>query len=263
MAKKQMSDEKKRRYPAVKAASNAKNKTHNADKAPPRAVHEERAVITRNAGRISGQRVDLLPPDLVAGTIEGLKNLMNGFGSVSHNNLNALQRRRKIGAGIKNYGFIEKTADLAETNPQFTQFFSPADLRNCIRNFDMCREVVLFLQSFSRLASNTMLVYSSEAYNMSLIFYNMVKEMSKRGEPEAIELFKTMQPFFRKQRRSPGEPSKKKLMRDARALASGKKDGRIVVENISPVRTGGMRKIIDDVHGGSTVIGQTAQASEN
>jgi hypothetical protein len=45
------------------------------------------------------------------------------------NNLTATQRRRKIGAGVRNYGFIEKVADLAAANPEYAQFFHPAALR--------------------------------------------------------------------------------------------------------------------------------------
>ena len=60
------------------------------------------------------QRIDLLPPSLITDTKESLKNLMDDFRDVTQNYLNTIQRRRKIGAGIRNYGFIEKVADLAE-----------------------------------------------------------------------------------------------------------------------------------------------------
>jgi hypothetical protein len=38
---------------------------------------------------------------------------------------------------------------------------------------------------------------------------------------------------------------------------SGKKDGKIIVENIAPVKQAGTRKIIDDVHKGSIAIKET------
>jgi len=196
------------------------------------------------------QRIDLLPPSLITDTKESLKSLMDDFRDVTQNYLNTIQRRRKIGAGIRNYGFIEKVADLAEANPQFAQFFRPADLRNAIRNFDDCRDIALLLQTFTRLATNSMLVYSNEGYGLALIFYNMVKEMSRRGNPAAMELFRTLQPFFKRGRRSSAEPTEKEIERDLHALLHGTKEGRIVVENTAPVKSAGARKVIDEVHKG-------------
>jgi len=95
------------------------------------------------------------------------------------------KRKRRKRSVTRNYGFIEKVADLAETNTQYAQFFDPNDLRNAIMNFDLCRELILLLRGFVRAVSDTMLTYSDEALNMSLIFYNIIKEMSRRGDPVA------------------------------------------------------------------------------
>jgi len=198
----------------------------------------------------------------MADTIESINSLIDDFSDVADNNLTAIQRRRKIGAGIKNYGFIEKVADLAEASPQFTNFFRPVDLRNAVRNLDVCRDIVLLLQSFTRIVSNTMLVYSNEAFTMSLIFYNTVKEMSRRGDPKAMELFRVLQPFFRKTRRSSAEPTEKELEKDVHALLHGKKDGKIVIENITPAKPGGARKVVDDVYKGRAAIKESVEASE-
>jgi hypothetical protein len=182
---------------------------------------------------------------------------MEDFRDVANNNLSAIQRRRKIGAGIRNYGFIEKVADLAEANPQFAQFFRPADLRNAVRNFDMCREIVLLLQSFSRMVSNTMLVYSNEGFSMSLIYYNSVKEMSRRGDPSAMELFRALQPFFKRPKRASAEPTEKELERDLHALIHGKKDGKIVIENVKPKLVGGKHKVVDEKFADSAQFKET------
>jgi len=87
--------------------------------------------------------INLLPPHYMAMLLEDVQSLMNDFRAVSENNLTATQRRRKFGAGIRNYGFIEKVADLANANPQFATFFDVADLQNAIKNVDMCRDVVV------------------------------------------------------------------------------------------------------------------------
>ena len=87
--------------------------------------------------------INLLSPHYMAMLLEDVQSLMNDFLAVSENNLTATQRRRKFGAGIRNYGFIEKVADLANANPQFATFFDVADLQNAIKNVDMCRDVVV------------------------------------------------------------------------------------------------------------------------
>jgi hypothetical protein len=61
---------------------------------------------------------------------------MNEFQAFSDNNLTQEQRRRKIGAGVRNYGFIEKVADLATANPEYAQFFPPTALRMAVTNID-------------------------------------------------------------------------------------------------------------------------------
>ncbi|MDR2730340.1 MAG: hypothetical protein LBB81_05515 [Treponema sp.] len=50
--------------------------------------------------------VDLLPAGLMEDTVKAINSLMADFRDVSNNNLSAIQRRRKIGAGVRNYGFI-------------------------------------------------------------------------------------------------------------------------------------------------------------
>jgi hypothetical protein len=96
------------------------------------------------------------------------------------------------------------------------------------------------------MVSNTMLVYSNEGFGMSLIYYNSVKEMSRRGDPSAMELLRTLQPFFKRPKRSSAEPTEKELERDLHALIHGKKDGKIVVENVKPKLTGGKHKVVDE-----------------
>jgi hypothetical protein len=252
MAKKAISGAKKAISSAKKAKSATKKpaakkpaarktiKTSGAEataRTNPPAVDEHDSIVE--------QAIALLPPALMDGIIHGVNTLMEDFNGVSQTNLSKLQRRRKIGAGIRNYGFIEKVADLAEANPQFAQFFRPEDLRNCLTNFDKLRDITLLLQSFARLVTNTMLVYSDTAYSLSGIFYNMVKEMSRRGNPTAMELYRTLQPFFHRTKHASSKLTMKQADKDMHAFFRGEKDGFFGVENISPKLTGGVRKIID------------------
>jgi len=272
-AKKAAKPVKKARTPAKKTTANTKNtrapdkKTRtpsgstarNAISARERYPSIPDNAVTHTESAIEEQRVELLPSQLIEDTLESLQNLMADFEDVSRNNLNLIQRRRKIGAGIKNYGYIEKVSDLAEANPQFAQFFRPLDLRNCIRNFDMCREVALLLQGFLRMVTNTMLVYSNEAYGLSGIFYSNVKELSRRGDPKALELFRALSPFFKKSKPAAAQPTGKKTERDMHALLHGKKDGKIIIENISPKLSGGVHKVVDETFKDSAVVKESGE----
>jgi hypothetical protein len=202
----------------------------------------------------------LLPQQFMSGVLDTLFELINDFQVIADNNLTPNQRRRKFGAGVRNYGFIEKVSDLAIANPTYATFFEYNDLRNAIKNIDLCRDIVLAAQGFARMVSNTMLVYSDEAFTMALIFYNTVRQMARRGDPIATQLFNTLQPFFRRRRQPKEEPTTKELERDLHALLHGKKDGEIIVKNVSPVTSKGVRTVVDDVHKSKAMIKEQAEA---
>jgi DNA topoisomerase VI subunit B len=90
---------------------------------------------------------------------------------------------------------------------------------------------------------------------MALLFYNNVKEMSRRGDPAAAELNKELKTYFKRKKSSSEEPTMKAQMRDA--IIHGKKDGRIIIENESPKLTGGVHKVIDDVRKGKAAFKET------
>jgi len=261
MIKKTAKTNKKGTNSPKKAANTVKKAVKAAKKTAPAPAARDNHVFQNTESEIDQQRIDLLPQQLMEDTIEGITSIMEDFRDVSQNYLNAIQRRRKIGAGIRNYGFIEKVADLASANPQFAQFFRPEDLNNCISNFDLCRDLALLLQAFTRLVTNTMLVYSNEAYGMSLIFYNMVKEMSRRGNPKAMEIFRALQPFFKRPRRLSAEPTEKEIERDLHALIHSKKDGKIVIENITPKLTGGVHKVVDEKFTDNAAVKESAEGN--
>jgi len=203
--------------------------------------------------------IELLPQTVMQNIMSEINIFMRDFHDWSENNLTIVQRRRKIGAGIRNYGFIEKVADLATANPQYAQFFNPVDLRNAIKNVDICRDLVLLLQGFQRMVSNSMLVYSDDAFTMSTIFYRMVQTMSRRGDPVALQLFRTLFPFFEKRRRANAEPTQKEIEQHVHAFLHGTEDGKILIENESPKLTKGVRKVVDEVNKSKAAFKGTEQ----
>ncbi|MDR0454518.1 MAG: hypothetical protein LBH05_06890, partial [Deferribacteraceae bacterium] len=75
--------------------------------------------------------------------------------------------------------------------------------------------------AFWRAATNTMLIYSDDAYSMALLFYNNVKAMAKRGDPTAQELARELKTYFKKKKSDAAEPTGKELLRDVKALERG------------------------------------------
>lgn len=113
-------------------------------------------------------------------------------------------------------------------------------------NFDLCRNILLLLQGFVKMITNTMLVYSDGGLSMSLIFYNMVRDMGRRGDPIAGPLFLTLLPFFKKRKPATNDLTEKQTEREVQALLKNKKDGKIIIENIKPKLTGGVHKVIEE-----------------
>jgi hypothetical protein len=267
--KKKTANAKKKPTSTKKKTSSVKKKTPTVKKIAPKSnnqpSNEEKhlALVAKHgtdakkllpSGAVDEYRVDLLPLPALGEIQSDIQKAMEDFQDIADNNLSPLQRRRKIGAGIRNYGFMEKVADLSEANPQFAMFFDPNDLRNAIMNFDECRNIALLLQSFIRLVTNTMLIYSNEGFIMASMYYNTVKEMSRRGDPTANALFRTLEPFFRRPKRPNTKTTMKQAEHDFEGLLKGTKEGSILIENIAPKITGGERKIVDNVRKGSLSV---------
>jgi len=179
-----------------------------------------------------------------------LQNAESLFRSMSDRDLTLGQRRRKVGAGIRNYGFIVKVSELAVDNPQFASLFNLEVLQNCLFNFEESRNINLMAQSLARLTSNSMLTYSDEAYSLALIFYNSVKELARRGNVDAITLFRTLQPFFRRRNteKESKPPTEHEVERDVKALLHGHKEGEVIIRNEADHVVKGERTIVDETH---------------
>jgi hypothetical protein len=135
------------------ATSAAKKTTHNTKKATPATKkatpNAKNAIEAQDLETMPDEiktlaaahepAIEYLPPALMSQIITDVSQLMYQFQQASDNNLTQTQRRRKIGAGVRNYSFIEKVADLAAANPEYAQFFHPAALRLAVTNIDNVR----------------------------------------------------------------------------------------------------------------------------
>jgi hypothetical protein len=73
-----------------------------------------------------------------------------------------------------------------------------------------------------------------------------VRETAKHRVDPAETLYNDLYTFFKRGARMGEEPTARKTITDTKALLHGKKDGKIVIENVKPHLTGGKHKIIDE-----------------
>jgi len=161
--------------------------------------------------------------------------------------LSDAERRRLLGSGVRRYGFIDKVADIAENNPDFVPpFLDLKQLDKYLRDIENLWNISVTLRQLSRLNSDLFLIISDEAFRLALMYYNLVRDASRRRVPGAEAIFQVLQLFFRRQRRSADEPTEMEVKHDVNALLHGKKDGKIVIENETPHTTGGKHLVLDE-----------------
>jgi len=151
---------------------------------------------------------------------------------------------------VSNYGFIDKVSDIATAYPEYAGFINVTDLKNAIRNIEACRDLFALMQSFARAISNTMLIYSTEAFRLALDYYDQVKLRANRGDPTAIELYRILRTCFRRSRHPSAEPTAKEIERDVHAILTHKKDGEILVKGTAPKLTAGKTEAVEDIRTG-------------
>jgi len=182
--------------------------------------------------------------------ISGLLGVMDGYTDIIESIYRPGDRRRKSGPGIRRYGFIDKTSDLALANQQFAPaLFDADDLKDLVRNIELTRNLLNYLQQYARLTQDCLLVLGDQAYSMALLYYQAVRELARRNVPGAEMVFRALEPFFR-HRRPTGEepPTEPEVERDVRALLHGRKEGEIIIRNEADRVIKGNRTVIDETH---------------
>jgi len=177
--------------------------------------------------------------------------------------LTAAERRRLIGTGVRNYGFIEKAWDICRDNPDFRpQMFDYAAFGAGIAEFDKYRQLNFLLQKFATAVNDVMLVRGDALYRDALRVYNNLKELDHSHVPGAAALFRALERFFSRPRHpEQGEDiTIEEEIRDATKLIRGKADGEMIIKNEKPRVVKGKRTVIDEVNKGRAAIKETKEA---
>ncbi|MDR0546468.1 MAG: hypothetical protein LBG77_02615 [Dysgonamonadaceae bacterium] len=194
-------------------------------------------------------------PDSTMRAIINFINQAKGYFAAYANILSPAERGRKIGAGIKNWGFVEACYASAKANPQFLPSYLPvADFTDAMDDFMRKRTLYMALQQFLQEVSDSMLTASDLAYRDALEYYNTLKVAAREKVPGAETEYKTLSVYFKRTKTVSAEPTEKQLERDIHALLHGSKDGKVVIENERPVVSGGKREVVDEVFSGHVAV---------
>jgi hypothetical protein len=182
--------------------------------------------------------------------------------------LTGTERMRLIGAGVRNYGFIEKAWDIVRENPDFTPAnFSAAEFHENIQMLDAYRQLSWILEKFLQAANEAMLIRADASFRNALRVYNSLKEQSRGRVHGAEPLFRALLRFYRRRRPAEEleetEPTMKQLERDFNKMVHGKEDGEMILKNEKPRMVGGIRQVIDNVHKDKTAFKDTAEGEIN
>jgi hypothetical protein len=181
--------------------------------------------------------------------IDGAQTLMDTFAKEQQvdSTLTTSERRRLIGAGVKNYGFIDKAYDIARDNPGFLPpFLSADDIWQDMHAFEEVRQLVMVLEKFLQLANENMLIRGNQCFRDALRVYGTLQEMTRNQVPGAKPLFESLMTFFHKRKKSgEKELTVKQIDRKLKALVSGTEEGEMTVKNEKARIIGGKRVVID------------------
>jgi hypothetical protein len=191
-------------------------------------------------------------PDMPMATINHINAMLNDMRGLLDNysqHLRALDRKRLNGVGIKTLGFIERSFELASENEDFLpHYLTLQRFDDDIQYFLAFRSLFDLTKQIEEKLWNVVIQSADIAYTDALEFYASVREAAKRRVDPAETIFRELSVFFKNRGTRSTEPTEKQLERDAKALIHGKKDGKMVIENIKPKLVGGKHKVIDEMY---------------
>jgi hypothetical protein len=197
----------------------------------------------------------------------GFQNVAALVPQLETTGLDATERRRLLGSGVRRYGFIDKVSDTAEVYPQFWPAFgaSREELKTMLRDIEVLRNLLVWFRYASRVVQDLLLIEGNEAFRAAGAYYTTARDGARRKNPEAAQVYDMLKLFWHRPRRTSDEPTIPELERDVRALLRGSKDGQVTVSNESDRVIKGKKVVIDNTQrkprGGVKVV-ESAQSAE-
>ena len=163
--------------------------------------------------------------------------------------LSVSERARLHGTGVRRFGFISKVTEMMIVNSEFIpSFLNREQLVRQLEYFEAVRNLNVVMQQVTRLNADVMLILGDSIFRMALMYYGAVRDAANRGAPGARELFRILQQFFRRGRRTDDEPTEEEVFKHIRSLLHKHREGEIVVKNEGDRVIHGKSLVIDDSH---------------
>ena len=158
------------------------------------------------------------------------------------------QRRRLLGSGVRRYGYFDKVSDTATEYPQFWPLGNDEteNMKDLIREIEALRNLLVFFESGARLVTDRLLVIGDEVFRLANVYYRGVREAVRQQMPDAEAVFQRLRLFWHRPRRSAAETTKKRALRNARALQRGTRVGKVTFENEADTVIPGKKRITDE-----------------
>ncbi|MCL2624063.1 MAG: fibronectin type III domain-containing protein, partial [Planctomycetaceae bacterium] len=162
--------------------------------------------------------------------------------------LDAKERLRLNGSGVRRLGHIKKVLEVSLEFPQFWPAFAgDNNMDEQVREIDVLRNLLIETQYYSRVIGDLLLLADHAAFRSANTYYTTVRDAARRDIPEAKQVFNKLKLFWRRPRRTTDVPTEQEVERDLHALEHGTADGSLYVENESDHVTKGKKTVIDNV----------------
>jgi len=169
-----------------------------------------------------------------------------------NNTLTEAERRRMNSVGIRRLGFTQVVFDLSENENNQNFYPSHANvhvMRRVKEQLEALRSLNDNIAQLQRVVRDNFMVTGNAAYQIALAYYNNVRIAARSGVPGAQALFDKLRQFFRNFGVASGQGiTEEEVLKDARGLLHGTKDGEIVIKNQHPHTTAGIHEVIDETH---------------
>ena len=186
--------------------------------------------------------------------LENLQNLTAGVAAVlpqiENTELNTADRMRLRGSGVRRYGFIEKVFEVSADYPQFWPPFGDGreEMSEYVKEIDALRNLLIWARWLARVVQDLLLIAGNDAFRVAGAYYTLAREGSRKKNPDAVQVYDMLRLFWKRPRKTSGEPTIPQVLRDTRDLLHGTKDGNVSVQHESPTTSGGVHEVIDNVH---------------
>jgi hypothetical protein len=187
-----------------------------------------------------------IPESTLRTIISDLTNVKNNLENYAAH-LRALDRKRMQSIGVKKEGFAQRAYRLAMDNPEFLpNYLSQARYTEDYDHYMIVQTAVDLEKQIRELLLNIDTECMDYFYTDGLDFYASVREAAKRRVDAAESIHAELFTFFKK-KKSPNAPeTEKELLRDAKGIIHGTRDGKFEAVNVKPKLTGGVHKVIDE-----------------